>query len=363
MTWQPAAPPAVNYFGLRYYQVDASPGFAGWLAEQQISLACTVNAGRLFLVGRDTVGNLSIADTDIERCTALHYAAPGTLLMAVHYQLWRFEQALQPGQSLEGDHDAFFLPQTAYTTGDVQLHDLAGTADGRIIFANTLFSCLATVHRRDNFTPLWQPPFITALAAADRCRLSGLALRDGQPAYVTCAAATDNPGGWREQRRSGGLVVDVASNAVVAGGLAMPYAPRWHRDRLWLVEAGNGRLGTIDLAGGSFTPVAELPGFANCLAFSGDYAVVGFSAPRDASLYADLPIATYPERTGRQLQCGLAVVDLASGTVVHRLFFHGREAREIHGLAVLPGMRRPRAAALNADEIRESITIGPSPWA
>jgi len=56
---------------------------------------------------------------------------------------------------------------------------------GAPVFVNTLFSCLAPVSERYSFLPLRQPPFITKLAAEDRCHLNGVrsigraTLRDG----------------------------------------------------------------------------------------------------------------------------------------------------------------------------------------
>ena len=50
---------------------------------------------------------------------------------------------------------------------------------------NTLFSCLAAASPTHTFRPLWRPPFVSRLAPEDRCHLNGLALRDGEPRYVT----------------------------------------------------------------------------------------------------------------------------------------------------------------------------------
>ena len=50
---------------------------------------------------------------------------------------------------------------------------------------NTLFSCLAGLDSRYSFVPRWRPPFISALAAEDRCHLNGLAMVDGDaPAFL-----------------------------------------------------------------------------------------------------------------------------------------------------------------------------------
>jgi uncharacterized protein (TIGR03032 family) len=134
-------------------------------------------------------------------------------------------------------------------TGDLDIHDVCVDGDGRVVFVNTLFSCLATVSPDASFAPVWQPPFISRLAAEDRCHLNGLAMRDGRPGFVTATARTDIAEGWREHRRDGGVVLDVPTGEVVAAGLSMPHSPRWHRDRLWLLQAGTGEFGTVDCDG------------------------------------------------------------------------------------------------------------------
>jgi uncharacterized protein (TIGR03032 family) len=83
-------------------------------------------------------------------------ATPDTLWMSSLYQLWRFENTLEVGQSYQG-FDRLFVPQLAYTTGDLDLHDIALDGEGRPVFANTLFSCLATVSDATALPPLWPP--------------------------------------------------------------------------------------------------------------------------------------------------------------------------------------------------------------
>ena len=82
-------------------------------------------------------------------------------------------------------------------------------ADGKPVFINTLFSCLATVSDTHSFKPLWQPSFISDLQPEDRCHLNGLAMKDGAPAYVTAISTTNVNEGWREHRQSGGVVIDI----------------------------------------------------------------------------------------------------------------------------------------------------------
>ncbi len=45
------------------------------------------------------------------------------------------------------------MPQVGYTTGDLDIHDLAVDADGRLVFVNTLFGCLARLSETHSFRP------------------------------------------------------------------------------------------------------------------------------------------------------------------------------------------------------------------
>ncbi len=80
-----------------------------------------------------------------------------------------------------GGPDRHYVPRVAHTTGDLDVHDIGVMADGRIVFVNTLFSCLATLSPTHGFRVFWKPPFISKLAAEDRCHLNGLAMKDGAP--------------------------------------------------------------------------------------------------------------------------------------------------------------------------------------
>ena len=118
------------------------------------------------------------------------------------------------------------------------------------------------------------------MKGAARCHLNGLALVDGEPAYVTAVSRSDVPSGWRERRQDGGCVIDVRSNEVILTGLSMPHSPRWYRGKLWLLNSGTGDFGYVDEKTGAFEPLAFCPGYLRGLAFHGDCAVVGLSLER-----------------------------------------------------------------------------------
>jgi uncharacterized protein (TIGR03032 family) len=305
-------------------ELTGSRLFTAWLASARASLAFTTyQAGKLFLIGLRPDGRLSIFERTFSRCMGLGTGPGGTLWMSSLFQLWRFENFLEPGSTKDG-YDAVYVPVNGHTTGDVDIHDIDAGPEGSPVFVVTRFNCLATLGERSSFAPLWRPPFVDRLAAEDRCHLNGLAMRDGRPAFVTCVAATNLAEAWREHRRAGGVVIDVASGATVATGLSMPHSPRLHRGRLWLVQSGTGEFGHIDLATGRFEPVCFLQGFARGLAFLGDHAVIGVSRPRENRTFDGLLLNERLAREGVGPVCHLAVVNLSTGDIEHRLVIEPR---------------------------------------
>lgn len=339
-------------------EISGSRNFASWLREQRASLAFTTyQSGKLFLIGVKPDGKLSIFERTFERCMGLAVSPDAqTLWMSSVYQLWRFENALPAGASAPGGYDRLYVPQLAYTTGDVDAHDIALDRDGRPIFVNTLFSCVCVPSESHSFRVVWQPPFITKLAAEDRCHLNGLALRDGAPAFVTAVSASDVHEGWRERRRDGGVVVDVRSNEIVARDLSMPHSPRWHDGKLYVLNSGAGEFGAIDLASGKFEPICFCPGYARGLAIHGHFAVIGLSTCRESRTFSGLPLDDALAAKDVQPRCGLLVVDLRTGDIAHSLTIEGI-VRELYDVAVLPGVAMPSALGFKTEEIRRTITI------
>ena len=141
---------------------------------------------------------------------------------------------------------AYMMPATChaemFVAGQLDVHDVGLLKDGRIVFVNTLFNCLATTSDRHSFTPLWKPPFISKITKEDRCHLNGLAMEDGMPRYITAVSKSDTIDGWRDRRADGGIVVDVQSGEIVITGLSMPHSPRLYRGRLWVLNSGTGEL-------------------------------------------------------------------------------------------------------------------------
>ena len=219
---------------------------------------------------------------------------------------------------------------------------------------STRFSCLATLNPDYSFVPRWRPPFISALAAEDRCHLNGLAVVDGQPKYVTALGTTDTRDGWRVEKARGGCVIDMPSGEFIARGLSMPHSPRWHHGKLWVLESGVGGLLLVDPASGKTEMVATLAGFTRGLAFVGRYALVGLSKIRATSAMDGVPLAEWRD----QLQCGIAVVDLQSGQKVAMLEFQ-TAVEEIFDVRLLEGMRFPEIVGFQKESLHHLFVVPP----
>ena len=376
-----ASQPWLNAIGSGY--------FLDWLQRQHCSLAFTTyQTGKLFLVGRKSASGagipisesdqaLSIFERTYGHCMGMCASPDGqTIWLSSRYQIWRLEQSptnavpyrpvkgtatdgdesQQPPQWVGRGYDVAYIPRVGYTTGHIDVHDMAVDADGRVVFVNTMFGCLATFSERANFKPLWRPPFLSALVPEDRCHLNGLAMRDGRPAFVTVVSRSDVADGWRDKRRDGGCVLDVASGEAVCSGLSMPHAPRWYRDRLWVLNSGTGEFGQVDLAIGRFEPIAFCPGYLRGLTFHGDYAIATLSKPRHLT-FNDLELSDRLSQKGVEPQCGLQIIDLRSGSISEWLRLDGTLVTELYDSVVLPGIRQPMAVGFKTTEIERLMLI------
>lgn len=333
------------------FDVHFSRRFPDWLHEVDGSVVCTTyQAGKIFLFGRGPTG-VSVVERTFHRCMGIA-TSDDRLYLASLYQLWRFNNVLGVGDAYQG-YDRLYVPHVGWTTGDLDVHDIGIDQEGRPIFVNTLFSCLAEVSEAGSFKLIWKPPFVSQLAPEDRCHLNGLAMQNGRPAWVTAAATTDSVEGWRTKRSDGGVVIDVDRNEVICDGLSMPHSPRWYQDRLWLLNSGSGELGTIDLVAGRFEPVTFIPGYVRGLAFVENYALVGLSKPRE-STFSGLRLDEELKARSADPWCGIAVVDLNSGSILHTIRFEGI-VNELYDVAVLTGAARPFLVGFKGDEIKRMV--------
>ena len=330
------APIEKNDAPQREIRHEYTPSLPALLSQLGVSLlVSTYQAGKVAAVGV-AENELTLSYHNFERAMGLA-VSPGAIAVGASAQVWFLRSAPDLARRVEplGRHDACFLTRSSHFTGEVQAHELAWSGD-ELWLVNTAFSCLCTLDDRHSFVPRWKPPFISGLAAEDRCHLNGMAMAEGKPKFVTALAETDTPQGWRPNKVNSGCLIDVGSGETVARGFAMPHSPRVHAGRVWLLHSGAGQLVQIDPVRGHVHTVTELPGYTRGLALHDRFAFVGLSKIRETSTFGGMPIAARrPE-----LKCGVGVVDLTTGRLTaHLEFVTGVE--EIFDVQVVPGARCP----------------------
>jgi uncharacterized protein (TIGR03032 family) len=337
----------------RDIRYEYAPNLPAILNELGISLVVsTYQAGKIVVLsGRGDA--LSVTFHAFNRPLGLAFR-DDCLAVASRREVWFLGAApsIARGINPPGTFDSCFLARYAHYTGEIEAHDLAwGGNDLWVV--NTLFSCLCTLGGNFCFVPRWRPPFISALAAEDRCHLNGLVLEEGRPRYVTALSQSDTRTGWRADKVNTGCVIDVPSGRTLATGFAMPHSPRLHAGRLWMLDSGRGRLLQLDRESGVAEPVANLPGYTRGMGLCGGYAFVGLSKIRQTSMFGGVPIAEFKD----QLKCGVGVVELATGNIVS-LFEFKTVAEEIFEVALMPKVRAPFVQGPSpADDRQEQVWL------
>ena len=338
-------------------QISVSRGFGNWLSRNRCSLAFTsYQTGQLFLVGRLPNGQVSFHQQNYVRAMGVH-ATPARLYVGSLFQIWRLENVLAPHERANESFDRLYVPRNAQTTGDIDVHELGVDRAGRVIFVNTKFSCLATTSITHGFKPLWKPPFISRLAAEDRCHLNGLAMQDGAPAYVTAVSRSDMINGWRDRRHEGGVLIDVRDDRIVTDQLSMPHSPRATAEGVYLLDSGRGMLARVDPKSGARADIAFCPGFLRGLALHNGHAIATVSLPRDGA-FSGLALQDELKKRDGEPWCGVCIVNLRSGDLVDWIRLNGA-IKELFDVAVIPDVLCPMALGVNSPDIQSLISFDP----
>jgi uncharacterized protein (TIGR03032 family) len=342
--------------------------FAQILTQLHISLAVTTyQAGKLVLLRAEPGPNGPVVNTHFRTFRKpMGFAwEPGRFGLGTNAEVWEFHDIPAVARKLDsGDsparHDACFLPRSAHVTGDVQIHEMVWVPQDKqksrfseLVFVNTRFSCLATRSDIYSFVPKWKPPFISALGPEDRCHLNGVSLRDRKLRYVTALGETDTLGGWRDNKRAGGILMDIPSEQIIARGLSMPHSPRWNAGKLWVLESGNGGVGVVDEQTGKYQDVCRLPGFTRGFDFAGPYAFVGLSQVRETAVFSGIAIAELPQE---ERFCGVWAIDMRTGQIAGFVKFMDA-VQEIFAVQVLRNLSWPEVLSDDPKRIAETYEL------
>lgn len=332
-----------------------TPSFPGILAALRASvIVSTYQAGKMILL-RNENGTLNTHFRNFHQPMGMALQN-GRLAIGAQHEIWEFRNTPAVANRLPSEPcptDACFLPRSCHVTGDIQIHEMDYGRDSELWFVNTRFSCLSTWEEDYNFVPRWRPGFVSQYAPEDRCHLNGLAMVDGRPQYVTALGEGDEPAAWRQNKATGGIVMDVESGEVILRGLSMPHSPRVYRDRLWVLNSGDGGFGFVDLEKGRYEPILELPGFTRGLSFLDRYAFVGLSQVRESAVFSGIRIAQLDEN---ERWSGVAVVDIEKGELAGFLKFE-RDVHEVFAVCVLPGAVWPDVINHDPELIGQSYVL------
>lgn len=335
-----------------------SDGLVRLLAQQGAAIMfSSYQSGLLYMLGHTANGGAHLHQSAMVKPMGIWVEDDNAFTLSAGYQIMRFKNGLEPHERVNQQFDACFAPRETQVTGELDAHDIGVDRNGQPIFVNTRFNCLATTDPRHSFRELWRPPFISALVDEDRCHLNGLAMDNGEPAYVTAVSRSDTIDGWRDRRDNGGVVIDVRSGKIVCEGLSMPHSPRVYNGELWLLNSGTGELGVVKGAAtgkGKFVPRVFCPGFARGLAIQNGFAFVGLSKPR-YKRFEGLALDQRLIKSDSEPWCGIQIIDLAKGCCVEWFRIDG-DVKEIFDVAVINGHACPMSIGPDAPEIINFIT-------
>ena len=329
-----------------------SKNFGNWLNVRRVCLLISsYQSGRLLIVGADINDKVLIQQHKFDRAMGIS-AYKGGFAFGTLHQIWRF-CLVNPLDKTSPGGQLVLMPQNCHYTGFVNCHDVARTKNNEILYASTLFNCVAKITESSNLSPIWVPPFIEGFVPEDRCHLNGLAVENDQLRFVSMLGTGTEKAAWRTDR-SKGAIFDLSNNKVVASDLWMPHSPRINGDKLYALESGRGSFGEV--SSGRISEKLLLPGFTRGLDFHDGIAAIGFSQVRK-ELIEGLPLQTRLKAGGVEANCGVVLYDLAASKVSHSIEFSAG-VDELYDVAFLEGSSNPRLIHPNSNEMLKTFSVG-----
>ena len=84
---------------------------------------------------------------------------------------------------------------------------------------------------------------------------------------------------------------------------------------------------------------------------------MGLSKSRENKTFSGLELDNNLKSGDAEARCGVQVIDLKSGDVVHWMRIEG-VVTELYDVVVLPGVKRPQSLGFKTDEIRRVLRVG-----
>jgi uncharacterized protein (TIGR03032 family) len=334
------------------YQLSYSDGLEKLLHHTNSTIAVSVyQAGKILLFYTNDAGQMRITPISYPKPMGVCYHDQ-KLAIATKQELHLYANSPQLSGYIDGDNRRFenlFFPRVTYHTGTLDLHDIT-YLDNKITAVNTLFSCICQFDQNYNFTPIWQPHFITELKPQDRCHLNGIAVEDESIKYITALGSGNTRQSWREDIIGGGILMDVEQNKIVLNGLSMPHSPRLYDNKLYLLESAKGELVEIDTNSFEKKTITKLNGLVRGLSIINDIAIIGISKVRQKSTtFSKL------DESVRAEHASIEFIDIKSGMGLGQLVFKN-SIEEIYDVQLLPDIRSVGIFGLYDERHRQGVT-------
>lgn len=341
------------------FQLVCTPAVPELLRRLECSLAVsTYQAGKVVFISASSDERLVQLPRSFQRPMAMNLFGDSLALSTgTTVELFGQDSRMAAGYPPQKDtYDALYLPRLTYQTGHIDTHSIDWDDQGRMCIVNTRFGCLARLSSTYSFEPFWHPPFLTRIAAEDRCHLNGVAYQSGRPRFATCLAPSDEAGGWRKMLPNNGMLIDVESSETVVGDLPMPHSPLFVDGKLYLLYSATGELAVLEPGAVRPRVLQKIGGFVRGMAYYRSHLFIAFSKLRkNSSTFRDLPIAD--EAT----EAGLAIIHEPTAALVGRIVYQ-QSVDEIFDVVVLPDQMRPGIVGLDRPERGMAITSPESSW-
>ncbi len=241
----PETPSSSSNEKLREVRYEHSAHFPNILEQLQLSLLITTyQAGKLLVIGSHS-GKLTFAFHDFEQVMGLA-VSHDQIAVGTRRQVYFLNAAHECASHVQSE-----VPHDSAGYRGRQSLPAVSTA---MIWLGAKRACGASIHCSLRFVRSVANTIL--FLAGDRLHLHSRRSRsmplkrhgNGRRCarYVTVLGETDEPAGWRENKASGGAIIDVPSGETLTRKLCMPHSPRVHNHRLWFCNSGHGNLSHVD---------------------------------------------------------------------------------------------------------------------
>jgi uncharacterized protein (TIGR03032 family) len=327
--------------------------FPAFLYEEKLTIVIsTYQAGKVLFISSVNGKALTIYAKNFQRPMGI--AVKQDKLAIAHrskIDIFSGSSTLAKGYQPQPNHyDKIFLPQVSYNTGMADIHEIEWGNDG-LWAVNTMFSCLCKMDDEYSFIPKWHPPFISEISPEDRCHLNGMAMKEGEPAFVTTFDNTDDKDGWRNKNPNTGQIIDIRKNEILAKDLPMPHSPVYHDGKLYYLLSASGEIVSFDIAECSSRTIATIDGYLRGLEVYKGYLIVGMSSLRKT--FSDFQDVNEKSKTGA---AGIHILDIETGSTVAKITFIDY-IREIFSVKTIERVQRPVILTPDDEESHKFIHL------